>query len=160
MANSNTRFILLAVIGLPILIAAAVIGPTAADLALHRRPPERYLIPNGYTGWVRVNFREKDASPLNGENGHRVLKFNSQGTTATSSDPPSGHGNDDFYYYNGDRRTPLSNAGVCKGGMIWETETAIDPATNVPFTRFFVGSEEQYRHELDPTGKKDLPRCE
>lgn len=160
MAQRSSPFIVMAVIGLPILIAAAIIGPTAADLAFHRRAPERYLIPNGFTGWARINFQQKEAPPLSLENGRRLLKFDAQGQASTSSDPRPGHGSDDFFYYTGYQRTPLSNAGVCKGGMIWELDTTVDPTTHVPFTRFFVGSEDQYRRELDPTGKKDLPRCE
>jgi hypothetical protein len=76
----------------------------------------------------------------------------------TSSDPLAGHGKDDFYYYSSDRRTQLSNAGVCKGGMIWQTETMVDEPTSTPFVRFYVGSEDQYRHEVDPQGK--APVCE
>ncbi len=59
-----------------------------------------------------------------------------------------------------DHRTPVSNAGVCKGiGMIWQVETLVDDKTATPFTRFFVGTEDQYRRDVDPTGTK-LPACE
>jgi len=150
--------VIVAVLGLPILIAAAVFGPTAFDLAFHRRPPERFLIPTGYSGWVRVDFRQKDAPPLPMEDGRRLLKLNEQGALQTSSDPQLGHGRDDFFYYAGDRRTPLSNAGVCKGGMAWQIETMVDDRTSTPFERFFVGTEEQYRHEVDPG--KHWPACE
>jgi len=136
--------VIVAVLGLPILIAAAVFGPAAFDLAFHRRPPERFLIPTGYSGWVRVDFRQKDAPPLPMEDGRRLLKLNEQGALQTSSDPHPGHGRHDFFYYAGDRRTPLSNAGVCKGGMVWEIETMVDDRTSTPFERFFVGTEEQY----------------
>lgn len=155
---TRAPFIIATVLGLPILIAAAVFGPTAFDLVFHRRPPERFLIPAGYSGWVRVDFRHKDAPPLPMEDGHLLLKLDAQGTLQTSSDPQLGHGRDDFFYYSGDRRTPLSNAGVCKGGMVWQIETMVDDRTSTPFERFFVGTEGQYRHEVDPTGKE--PACE
>jgi len=146
------------VLGLPVVIAAAVFGPTAFDLVFHRRPLERFLIPTGYSGWVRIDFRQKGAPPLPTEDGRLLLKLNEQGTLQTSSDPLSGHGKDDFFYYSGDRRTPLSNAGVCKGGMIWQIETMVDERTSTPFERFFVGSEDRYRHEVDPNGKS--PVCQ
>ncbi len=155
---SKTAFVLITVLGLPIFIAAAVFGPTAFDLVFHRRPPERFLIPAGYSGWVRVDFRQKDAQPLPMEDGRRLLRLNAQGALQTSSDPQLGHGRDDFFYYSGDRRTLLSNAGVCKGGMVWQIETMVDERTSTPFERFFVGTEGQYRHEVDPTGKE--PACE
>ena len=155
---SKTAFVLITVLGLPIFIAAAVFGPTAFDLVFHRRPPERFLIPAGYSGWVRVDFRQNDAPPLPMEDGRLLLKLNAQGALQTSSDPQLGHGRDDFFFYSGDRRTPLSNAGVCKGGMVWQIETMVDDRTSTPFERFFVGTEGQYRHEVDPTGRE--PACE
>jgi uncharacterized protein DUF6843 len=155
---TRAPFIIATVLGLPVFIAAAVFGPTAFDLVFHRRPPERFLMPAGYSGWVRVDFRHKDAPPLPMEDGRLLLKLDAQGTLQTSSDPQLGHGRDDFFYYSGDRRTPLPNAGVCKGGMVWQIETMVDDRTSTPFERFFVGTEGQYRHEVDPTGKE--PACE
>jgi hypothetical protein len=155
---TRAPFIIATVLGLPIFIAAAVFGPSAFDLVFHRRPPERFLIPTGYSGWARVDFRQKGAPPLSMEDGRRLLKLNAQGTLQTSSDPQLGHGKDDFFFYSGDRRTQLSNAGVCKGGMVWQIETMVDDRTSTPFERFFVGTEGQYRHEVDPTGKE--PACE
>ena len=87
-----------------------------------------------------------------------MLRLDAQGTLQTSSDPLSGHGRDDFFYYAGDRRTPLLNAGVCKGGMVWQIETMVDERTSTPFARFFVGNEDQYRHEVDPN--KEWPVCQ
>src|ERR1700675_2460824 len=155
---TRAAFIIASVLGLPILIAAAVFGPTAFDLVFHRRPPERFLIPNGYSSWVRAGFRQKDTPPLPMEDGRFLLKLNAQGTLQTSSNPQLGHGRDDFFFYSNDRRKSLSNAGVCKGGMVWQIETMVDDRTSTPFERFFVGTEAQYRHEVDPTGKE--PACE
>ena len=90
-----------------------------------------------------------------------LLKLDLQGTLQTSSDPELGHGRDDFFYYSGDRRTPLSNAGVCKGGMVWQIETMVDERNSMnstPFVRFFVGTEAEYRHAVDPNN--NMPACE
>jgi hypothetical protein len=160
---TKPSLVLAAVLGLPVLIAAVVVGPAAFDLLFNRRPPERFLIPAGYSGWVRVNFRQKGAPPLPLEDGRLLLKINGDGTLLTSSDPLIGHGKDDFYFYSGDRRTPLSNAGVCKGGMIWNLGTMVDEPTSTPFARFFVGTEDQYRRTVDSTGNligKEMPACE
>jgi len=159
MADLKSQFAMLAVLGLPILLAAAIFGPTAFDLAFHRRAPERYLIPAGYSGWVRIDYGQKSAPPLPVEDGRRLIRFDANGKAATSSSLLSGHGKDEFFYYSRDHRTALSTAGVCKGGMIWEPETLIDPSASAPSLRFFVGTENQYRHEVDPTGKK-FPACE
>ena len=159
MAKLKTQFAIISILGLPIFIAAAVFGPTAFDLAFRHRPPERYLIPDGFTGWVRVEYRQKNAPPLPTENGHRLLTLDAHGAAATSSSPPIGHGKDDFFYYAAGRRTPLSNAGVCKGGMIWEVQTMVDERSSIPYTRFFVGTEDEYRHVVDPL-QKFVPSCD
>jgi|SRR5208283_986441 len=156
---NKTFVVLSAVLGLPLFIAAVLFGPAAFDLVFHRRPPERFLIPAGYHGWARINYRQKGAPSLPMEDGRLLLKLNAKGMLQTSSAPLSGHGKDDFFYYDGDRRAPLSNAGVCKGGMVWQIETMVDESTSTPFARFFVGTEDQYRHEVDPDGK-DWPACE
>jgi hypothetical protein len=155
---NKTGLVILAIFGLPALIAAAVFGPAAFDLAFHHRPPERFLVPAGYKGWARIYFRQKDAPPLPTENGRLLLKLDTQGTLRTSSDPLTGHGNDDFFYYSGDRRTRLSNAGVCKGGMVWQIQTLVEEPTSTPFVRFFVGTEDEYRQAVDPGSKE--PACE
>src|SRR3979411_1820593 len=42
------------ILGLPLFIAAVVVGPTAFDLLFHRQSPERFLVPSGYQGWARI----------------------------------------------------------------------------------------------------------
>jgi hypothetical protein len=155
---SKASFIIFTILGFPLLIVGFFFGPTAFDLAFHRSPPERFLIPAGYKGWVRIDYRRKGAPPLPTEAGHVLFRLTSQGTLQTSSDPRPGHGKDDFFYYSGEGRTELSNAGVCKGGMVWQIEALVDENTSLPFSRFFVGSEDQYRREVDPAGKE--PACE
>jgi hypothetical protein len=147
------------ILGLPLFIAAVVVGPTAFDLVFHRQSPERFLVHSGYQGWARIEFRQKGTPLLPVEDGRALLKLDEHAKLRTSSNPPSNHNNDQFFYYAGDRRTPLSNAGVCKGGMVWQVETMVDEPTSTPFTRFFVGTEAQYRHEVDPSGNQ-FPACE
>jgi len=149
------------VLGLPLIIAAFVLGPAAFDLIFRRQSPERFLIPSGYKGWARIDFRQKGALPLPVEDGRTLLKLDDHGSLRTSSDPPSLHGKDEFFYYSGERRTPLSNAGVCKGGMVWQIETMVDERSSMsstPFARFFVGTEAEYRHAVDPNN--NMPACE
>jgi hypothetical protein len=159
MANLKSQLAMFAVLGVPILLAAVVFGPAAFDLVFHRRAPERYIIPAGYTGWVRIDYDQKSSPSLPLEDGRRLIKFDASGNASTSSSPLTGHGKDEFFYDSATARTPLSTAGVCKGGMVWEPETTIDPTTSTASLRFFVGTEDAYRHEVDPTGKK-FPACE
>lgn len=158
MAGSQPRSVLILVLGLPLLILAAVVGPSAFDLVIHRRSSERYIVPAGYTGWVRIDFGQPTALPLPIENGRRIFKLDSHGALATSDSPRSGHAKDEFFAATPRGLQPLLYLGVCKGGTIWGLETLTDDRTGKPFTRFFVGTEGEYRHEVDPTGK-NFPSC-
>lgn len=157
-ASSSVRVIIAAVLGLPMIVAAALFGPSAFDLIIHRRTPERYLIPTGYAGWVHIDYRQPGARPLPVERGRRVLRIDAQGRLQTSDTPPAGHAKDEFFSAAATGLQPLPYVGVCKGGMIWGVETRIDERTGLPFTRFFVGDEGEYRHEIDPSGR-NFPSC-
>jgi hypothetical protein len=159
MRRSHPQLVLLFVLGLPMLLAALVFGPSAFNVFWHRHAPERYLIPSGFTGWARIDFRQPAAPPLPTEDGRRLLKLDGKGALATNASPMPGFGNNEFFYYTDSGRRPLSTAGVCKGGMVWDLETLVDERTSGPFQRFFVGTEDQYRQQLDPTGHT-LPACE
>ena len=80
------------------------------------------------------------------------MKIDRDGSLQTSTDLPSGWGRDQFFYYSGNTRQSLSNAGWCKGGMIWGEAIGKDK-DSVTIQKFFVGSEDQFRMEVDPAGK-------
>ena len=156
MAKVRPGTIAIFVISLPLLVGFLVYGPFVADLFLHRRPPARYLIPAGYVGWVRIEYGAPGEMPLTREGKFRVVHVGPDGTTRTSSELPEGWGRDQFFYESGAVRKALSNAGWCKGGMIWGEVTGSDGKQG-RFQKFFVGNEDQFRMELDPTGKMFSP---
>ncbi len=144
------------VVSLPVLVGIFLCGPFVLDLFLHRRPPSRFLIPSGYVGWVRVNYRVATAPPLPREGKFLLVKLTRDGTLQTSTDLPSGWGRDQFFYYSGNMRHALSNAGWCKGGMIWGEGSEQDEKSGT-LQKFFVGNEDQFRLEVDPAGKLYSP---
>ena len=144
------------VVSLPVLVGIFLYGPFVADLFLHRRPPLRYLIPAGYVGWVRIEYGVAGASPLPREGKYWIIRLAQDGGARTSSRLPEGWGRDQFFYDSGSGRQPLSNAGWCKGGMIWGEATALD-ADARQIQKFFVGNEDQFRIEVDPAGKTYSP---
>jgi len=137
------------------LVGIFVYGPFVLDLFLHRRPPSRFLIPSGYVGWVRVEYRVPRAPALPREGKYLLVRVDHNGRLQTSTDLPPGWGRDQFFYDSGAARQPLSNAGWCKGGMIWGEESA-NQASGV-LQKFFVGNEDQFRMEVDPAGKTYSP---
>jgi hypothetical protein len=138
-------------VSLPVFIGVLLYGPFVLDLFLHRRPPSRFLIPAGYVGWVRIEYRAPNATPLPREGKYLLVRLDRAGKAQTSSDLPGGWARDQFYYDSGSTRQRLSNAGWCKGGMIWGEESTPGDKP-VLIQRFFVGNENQYRMVVDPAG--------
>jgi hypothetical protein len=158
MLNAKAKFAAIAVLGFPILVAGVIFGPAAFNLIFHRRPPERYIVPAEFTGWARIAYGQSGASPLPVENGRRILILDGHGKLATSDLPISGHAKDEFFAATASGLQALPYVGACKGGMIWGLETFPDDGSGKPSTRFFVGTEYQYRRAIDPGGKNS-PSC-
>jgi hypothetical protein len=156
--RAGTRALLF--VSLPVLLGALIYGPFILDILLHRRPPSRFLIPFGYKGWARIEYRVTNAPQLPREGDYLLVRLADDGTLKTSSDLPDGWGHDQFFYVSGDQRKQLSNAGWCKGGMIWDEITGNESTgkgEHSTYLKFFVGTENQFRLETDPTGKTYSP---
>jgi len=101
------------------LFIVVVIVVSAACYRKQRRP-SRYLVPEGYIGWVRIDFRVKEAPPLLIEDEHYLFEIPASGRLQTSSDMEYGWASsDDFYYYAGDTRQNLTETTWGGGGAIW-----------------------------------------
>lgn len=156
MTQARSGTIAFILVSLPLMVGIILYGPFVLDLFLHRRPPTRLLIPSGYVGWVRIEYQVPNAPPLPREGKYLLLRLEKNGTLRTSSDLPAGWAHDQFFYYSEKTRRPLSNAGWCKGGMIWGEVTVPNEASPM-LQKFFVGTEDQFRLESDPTGKTYSP---
>ena len=109
------------------------------------RRPSRYLIPEGYVGWVRIDFNIKDAPPLPIENGSYLFKFPDSGRILTSSDMEYGAASDEYYYYAGDDRKSLRGSGWGGGGMIWAGFNGGQQGAKEVHQYFFIGTEAQLK---------------
>lgn len=119
-----------------------------------KRKPSRYLIPDGYVGWVRIDFKSKDAPALTTEDGFYLIKFPPSGHLRTSSANEYGWASDEYYYYAGEARKPLKATGWGKGGMIWGGFTGSLQGADETHEGFFVGTEEQF-NKLGLTNKDE-----
>lgn len=127
------------------LIACAFLSSTACQEQRSRRP-SRYLFAEGYVGWVRIDYKVKDAPALPVEDGYYLLKFPSSGWIKTSSNIEYGTASDEYYYYSDNTRRRLESTGWGGGGMIWggsigSTQGADEP----PYEYLFVGTEEEFK---------------
>ncbi|MGB6404296.1 MAG: hypothetical protein WA899_14445 [Candidatus Sulfotelmatobacter sp.] len=122
----------------------------SAQNATHRS--SRFLIPEGYTGWVRIEFEVQGAPPLPMEGGQYVLKIPSGGVLRTSSAEQYGWAKDHYYYYSAQEMHALPDCGPAE--LIWgkvngeETEAS----GNRKYEEFFVGNSQQF------TGGQVAPR--
>lgn len=112
-----------------------------------QRRPNRYLIPDGYVGWVRINYKIEEAPVLQIEDGYYLFSFPETGIINTSSEGEEGFASDEYYYHSQDRRKPLPSTN--KNSMIWghvgfgsKTVRREEPTR---YEEFFVGTEEQFK---------------
>ena len=124
----------------------SMLGTTACQIK--ERRPNRYLIPEGYVGWVRVNYRIKDAPVLPIEDSFYVLKFPADGVINTASEGEEGFASDEYYYYdeNADRQR-IRNAnddGLIWGGVAFGSLSARGKEPT-KYSEFFVGTKQQFQ---------------
>ena len=109
-----------------------------------KRRPSRYLVPEGYVGWVRITFRKNGAPPLPIEDNHYLFKFPASGLLETSSDIEYGVGSDEYFYYCGDTRRKIDGGSMTWGGYTGWSGNNFAERTDV-HEGFFVGTEEQFK---------------
>ena len=139
-------------IDLPLLMLILIVA-SGLQTEVKRRPV-RYLIPAGYIGWVKINFRVPDAPALPIKDGNYVAVFSQNGELKTSSDIEYGVAKDEYYYLAVNCKRPLEVTTSRGGGMIWGGFTGQESnSTNQvtqTYLQFFVGSEEDYRKHPRP----------
>lgn len=69
-------------------------------------PMYRFLVPEGYVGWIRVDFNAKDAPALPVEGDHLVFRIPESGYLRTPAKYLCGWPHE-LYYYSGDSRRQL-----------------------------------------------------
>lgn len=142
------RFSFAWLFAIPLLLIGAWFGWFFLDIyAIHRRIPDRYLIPNGYVGHVEIEFAVSDAPKLRVVDRHRIFPISGDGTLRTSSRyedsyPRRGYGwaHDEYFYVDGDRLTPLNDCAWCERETVWSTMFSYPNASGPP-PRNFAGSE-------------------
>ena len=116
------------------------------DERLH---PYQYLIPQGYVGWIRVDFNVKDAPPLPVTGNYYVLKIDHTGRFQTSTSDAYGPLGDLYFYECGNERERLvisqAKETACRIWGNFEGAATLPDATSYSFRYFFVGPKEEYQ---------------
>jgi Carboxypeptidase regulatory-like domain len=107
--------------------------------------PSRFLVPEGYTGWVLLEYKVKGAVTVLTEDDIKTFKFPSSGMLITSSPGPERGAEDEYFYYsaNGSLR-PIPRNYLDGKGMVWGQHEGTRNGELSQYA-FFVGTEDQYK---------------
>lgn len=113
-------------------------------------PVSKFLIPNGYIGWLRVEYDVQCFPPIQVEDGVRTLRFAGANVLETSSSMPEDAAEREYFYYAADGSERNLAADYRNGnGMIWR-ESPGSRGGKMKMFMFFVGTEEQSKRRLLP----------
>jgi hypothetical protein len=113
------------------------------------RIPDRWLVPEGHQGWLKIDYVVKSAPELPIQNGYRILRFPATGYLQTSSAQFEGWSSDRFIFEGTKHRTLLTMDYLGGGGNLWygggEPEFFRSTARYLS-QRYFIGTEKQFRN--------------
>ncbi|MFZ0563227.1 MAG: hypothetical protein WAM43_16560 [Terriglobales bacterium] len=114
------------------------------------RHPSRFLIPEGFVGWLRVEFEVGDAPPLRIEGSDYLIKFPPSGLLRTSSPEEFGWAKDHYFYYSDKGTRPLPDSGPAGDRMIWGNINGEGSGVQgkKKYEEFFVGTEQQFKQQM------------
>jgi hypothetical protein len=141
-ANRVPR-VLVAAVTIAGLIFAVIWVSTSAKSSTERSL--RFLIPENYTGWVRVEFEVRGAPALPVEARQAVVKIPGSGLLRTSSAEQYGWAKDYYFFYSGAGVRPIPKSGP--GRLIWGKINGEETGASGKrkYEQFFVGTEQQFR---------------
>ena len=129
------------------LVVAVLIA--AALLACNSRTPDQWQVPQGFAGWVVVQYTRPECPPLPVSNGYKVLRVSAQGRLCTSDPMPNGEAFDKFEFVDPDGHT----TEIDQRSLVWGGTAS---STGRRFV--FIGTEEQWRNSADTVTSLD-ERC-
>ena len=118
----------------------------ARGLHTSQRPASTFLIPDGYVGWVHIDFNVPGAQPALSDSNQYVFQVPADGRLRTSSPEHFGWANDAYFYVSASGRHQLMTSAR-DGRMIWGKINGERGEASAPqqYEEFFVGNEQQFR---------------
>jgi hypothetical protein len=151
-AKRPTR-IFISIVTLLLLIA---LGAWLSINARNSTPPSmRFLIPEGYSGWVQIEFEVPGAPALPQKGGATVLQIPASGTLRTSSPEQYGWVNNSYAFYSSGGVRPIPDSGP--GKLIWGkiNGEASGASGKRKYEEFFVGTQQQFKGQVEGAKPKD-----
>jgi hypothetical protein len=104
----------MAMLGIGSILVAYLVTAYLMNAMAEKR--NRYLIPEGYTGWLCVSYGVAGAPVLEMEEGFRLVRFPETGEVVTATSAMPGQHKDEFFYYKGDQRQRVDASREIGGG--------------------------------------------
>ena len=112
----------------------------------------RFIIPDGYTGWFYVYYRVDGKEALKTEDGYNLLIIPKNGLLETSSSYEPGIAKDEFFYVRDNKRTRISFDLVWPGSYgsteIKDDKNKAKPTTTTFVASYFIGTEKKFRQAV------------
>jgi hypothetical protein len=143
-------------VGIATLIVVIGLGVWFSINARNSAPRSlQFQIPEGYSGWVHVEFETPGAPPLPQEAGQTVVKIPPSGALKTSSPEQYGWARDSYAFYSGRSVRPIPDSGA--GKLIWGkiNGEASGSSGKRTYEEFFVGTQQQFKDQVEGTKPKD-----
>src|SRR5579864_6400695 len=115
----------------------------------------QFQIPEGYSGWVRVEFEIPGAPPLPQKAGQTLVKIPTSGALKTSSPEQYGWARDSYAFYSGAGVRSIPDSGA--GRLIWGkiNGEASGPSGKRKYEELFVGTQQQFKDQVQGTKPKE-----
>ena len=132
---------------------------TAACCGPHRRPADVYF-PDGYVGWVRIEYGVPGAPALDRDffGPMEYQRFPPSGLLQTSSTLDNGAASVSYYYYSDHDEREIPYEMVNGGAISWCVKKPDNSRLKREFLTYFVGPKEEYqkhKHEMERLRKGD-----
>jgi hypothetical protein len=107
----------------------------------------RFFIPDGYSGWVRIEFEVPGAPALPGGTGQTTLEIPSSGVFQTSSPEQYAWARDSYFVHSSAGMHAIPDSGP--GRMIWGKINGEESGASGKrkYEEFFVGTEQQFKDQ-------------
>jgi hypothetical protein len=120
----------------------------------------RFLIPEGYVGWVRVDFNIAGAPELPIEDGFYVFKFPKSGRLQTSSSDNRISRHDEYYYYSDTTKYKLENSATLPNCAVLQEFSGPGTANYIPVAhyRYILIGPESHLADYLSINSKNIPK--
>jgi hypothetical protein len=114
----------------------------------NKRTPSRYEIPEGYVGWIEIQYEIPGSPPTTIRDKQFIFSIPASGLLKTSTAQQFGEAVDHYFYCGTSGCRALTYTISGKDGKIWDESSGTSQETGKPEVRvehFFVGTEAQYK---------------